>query len=994
MSSTKTQDLQKYLGTSEQKPRIQWNPSNSDRVERVMQALLEKFRTGELKDEIRPTTLLNLKGDFALFYHSAFPREHVPKWACKRFPQGWESFIEEMNSSLSTEGITILDSKRETPPYRRLSPDAREVIERFRQLVASGEKSVAEVVQLLRDDHKIELSRERQNYYFGAIKISPLEEPSLDERGRKLAHKIETLRSELGLDFSPTFFLKGLIFEGLVGSFFAHNHPGTRVERQVRLPITYKDFDGKPHHEVYLDFRIGSRIYETKLKNDYKNIIKSVLSQLAAVESSTGRAERLTVVYREPCPLFGVAYDQNLRLIDDANALGLQALNFASRRLQDVVEYVSAKDLFARNPQDGERFARALAILEEHWNSATVDELRYLMQSLDRIAASAENIPTKLVLLMNQLQEGRTSDTQLAQRLFGQPQEQTIDELTSHERRERLILKQLASYRTKMLCELYARLTNEPAPTKLSEHVVKTLEDCAEHHPQQFQALLLDHLASQEADMRARISGADADSKAEREVVRAYDLVRARQADQRYAHAMTVGARWETLAQQEGLDLAQLRKLYKGIYSGHRRKGEEANPVYVMTQAAKQLGLLSKNIARQFKSLPHRVTAARLGHAAQRSKFWASMTHALTPEVSLERLKPLAADILKACSVHLPERGEWLQACPQIQALDEALSRDPDAYRNPINAYAKLAIDAFTLTRARRELQLTRAAFRLLFELAEENPLAFIDLRGELRPAKNYSSHDEASLLRAVDAHIHNWLTIPEGSAELQRSFEKGLLFEHAAGDVEQMGFLLPTIECRCRALWANTPHVTAPLELRSRFRQGHNLFQITADCFGSSNESQSGGLTIGEIEHLVYQVAAHCMTESAYALSGVLSRHSFDLPPGDSMPPTQRFHMLERKKLRKLSQEPLTPEERSGFLKLLDRYGFLTELAYVEHLKRKLDQAQTIAYFDKGLARDFFARSIPAPGGPTYSVRAFRRWIEPIRNASDELFQGLMMGR
>ncbi len=424
MGSGESHNLLGNPQSREQRPRTQWNPEQSDAVERVMCALVEKFRSRELLDEIRPTTLLQLGGDFALFYSAAFPRENVPKWACKRFPKGWNSFIEELNSRLEAAGLSILDSKRSIAPYRKLSADARDVIRVFQQLVDSAEISIPEAVQSLRDDFKIQLSESQQRTYFRQpCKIEPSKADSLDERVRKITQQIDTLRSELGLQFSPTVFLKGLIFEGLVGAFLAHHYRDSRVERQVRMPITYTDFEGHPHKEVYLDFRIEFLIFETKLRNDYRNIMKSALSQLAAFEACTGRSIRLTIVYGEPCPHFQIAYDQNLLLIDDANTLGLQTLSFAERRIQDAIEYVSAHDLFARDVCFGHHFTSALSVFRQHWDSITINELQYLTRSLDQITASTENIPTKLELLLTQLREGRMSDAQLASRLFGEPKE-------------------------------------------------------------------------------------------------------------------------------------------------------------------------------------------------------------------------------------------------------------------------------------------------------------------------------------------------------------------------------------------------------------------------------------------------------------------------------------------------------------------------------------------------------------------------------------------
>ncbi len=206
------------------------------------------------------------------------------------------------------------------------------------------------------------------------------------------------------------------------------------------------------------------------------------------------------------------------------------------------------------------------------------------------------------------------------------------------------------------------------------------------------------------------------------------------------------------------------------------------------------------------------------------------------------------------------------------------------------------------------------------------------------------------------------------------------------------MQFLLPIIESRNKALQVDMPDIGAPLKLVSRFSSTRNFFELAADL-RPKNLQQFEESTL-ELGFLIEATVLLCVEEAAYSFSGPLSHHVFQFPDGDDDPPEQSFRVLGKNKLRQLEQQPLTSKERTEFLAILDRYGFLTELAYADYLKRKIAQAQTIAYFDDELARDFLNRAIPAQDGPRYSVQAFLRWIEPIRKGSDEMFQALMTKR
>ncbi len=268
--------------------------------------------------------------------------------------------------------------------------------------------------------------------------------------------------------------------------------------------------------------------------------------------------------------------------------------------------------------------------------------------------------------------------------------------MASQNRRVRIIHQQLSAYRTKILCQLYARLTEQVTPTALSAEILQTLEDCASQQPHRFQELLLDHLADQEQEVRARINGTGSRSSEEQEVVRAYDLVRARQAEQRYAYALTLGSRWERLTKEEGLELSPLRQMLEAIYSTPVISNQTEN----LLNAAKQLRLPSKL---------HRQIPSELRKLSESSAYFRKITHMHVEEMRKrikDALHPLALHLAlhprfspevraKCASLfhapledYLPKREDVLKHYPALKALDTVLRTTPDLYQIPTYAVA------------------------------------------------------------------------------------------------------------------------------------------------------------------------------------------------------------------------------------------------------------------------------------------------------------------
>ena len=71
VSTSNSSSLSEGAGTT----RYKWDPKHSNLVEEVLDSIVDRYRRGELKDELRPDTLVHqLGGRFACFYHAACKR--------------------------------------------------------------------------------------------------------------------------------------------------------------------------------------------------------------------------------------------------------------------------------------------------------------------------------------------------------------------------------------------------------------------------------------------------------------------------------------------------------------------------------------------------------------------------------------------------------------------------------------------------------------------------------------------------------------------------------------------------------------------------------------------------------------------------------------------------------------------------------------------------------------------------------------------------------
>jgi hypothetical protein len=520
----------------EHKRRV-WDPRRSTLVQEVLNRLVERYHTQELTAELSPKVLIQLGGDFGAFYHAAFHNTSRAVWAMERFPKGFQSLVDELNTRLSPYGIDITNSKTEVGLYGKMTKSSREVIKVIQAVVRTGELSKEQAIAVLRSDFRIVLSAAQQAYYFsGDVAKAPPSLQSIDQRKLALVARIEDVKNRLGVNLSMRDCIKGLTFEAFVGVCLAYRYGADAVTRQRELPIVYRDLGGKLHRRVYLDFLVKDSpsqfVFEVKYRNSWDNILNSFLAQLAAFEQLTKQPERITVIYRHPCPLMRFAYDSNVSVSEEASTMELDALSLSKRTLRQMVRYVSVEEFL--DQEGGEPAMGAfLHSLDTFLDNADTERLRECEDALIRIAGSPESIPEQLLKLQSYIVEGNPITPAEAQRIFGRKNARVDGGNISLDARAAIIQRNLQSRRDSLLQDVYEKVFGERRP--LDESTLEQLEGLS---TEVFEQAAVDVIAERESKIlarKARTSTRDEGSN----VIAAYERITERQREQDADQAQT-----------------------------------------------------------------------------------------------------------------------------------------------------------------------------------------------------------------------------------------------------------------------------------------------------------------------------------------------------------------------------------------------------------------------------------------------------------------------
>ena len=479
------------IGTNTtQTPRRCWDPVKTDLVEDILTRLVEKYRRGDLCEEIRPMTLLNEGGDFSAFYKAAF--SFPAEWSLKRFPRGWQSFVEELNSRLRADGISIIDTKRDVQGTAWLPERERDLIRSVAEAYKKGEiASREEAVALLTDTFGLALSPGKLRYYLDEHVPRPA---SPEDAKEKLIARIDKLKKDLAVDLSIAACIRGHVFEKFVGVVLRSLNPAGPIIAQKCLELPYKDFSGKRHSLLYLDWVTGQDSVEAKYRNSIEKILESAMPQAIAL------GHKQNVVYRHPCEEMLFMFESNLRMDDTLEALGLLHERTRGKRIKDFINYIPIERLIDCSPEAA-LLTDILTTLDASLAGAAPTRLWQWAEGLGRIAASAEQLPQRLAVFARAVAEGRDFSRSELTRLFGSAPETAVEtEEQGMARRLAIILRERSSARDRLLLAVYNKHFHEKN-TELTSAQVEALGRLAEND---FNDAALDVLAEMDARRRER----------------------------------------------------------------------------------------------------------------------------------------------------------------------------------------------------------------------------------------------------------------------------------------------------------------------------------------------------------------------------------------------------------------------------------------------------------------------------------------------------------
>lgn len=475
-----------------------WDPALTKRLD---EALGEVIRFVEGRDAsfvlLSPAVLCSISEECGALYGAAFKRVYRPKWAETTFPKGFDSLVLALNERLTSAGSStvVTNAKRDVPLYVSHNEEQLNLIGTIKQSIREG-MPAADALAILKE-LGIPLSEGQRRDLLREPRV-PREDRTLDDL-RRLCRELKA-----GTDLSDRQLVKGELFEQFVGVVLASIHGAGAVKGQKGLPIVYRDLDGHLHSSVYLDYVLnGQDVIEVKWRNNWKNIITSVLPQMMALRRSAefppeaGRA--ITVVYRETQPELAAGVFANVSLREDALEMQLGAGLDPNDvlLLGEIVRYESIEALMSRSPIEVD-LAAVLRALDRAVEHQPAEDLRAYAGALKRIRYSDDDTAFKLNYLSELMTTGLTvNSSDLAS--FGIPP--APDDPAGAARRAHLFERSRRSGEERILLEVYQDLTGLPERILTAEAVIHL----AKLLPDELEARIHSILDRREQELKARM---------------------------------------------------------------------------------------------------------------------------------------------------------------------------------------------------------------------------------------------------------------------------------------------------------------------------------------------------------------------------------------------------------------------------------------------------------------------------------------------------------
>ncbi len=433
-------------------------------VDETIEEIAGCIKHGIIPEKFNTISLREQGGKIRSIYFLVSRRTNKTRLAEQIFPNGFDSLVEKVQEKLSAENILVESGKRDVPFYISHSQDELTRILGMRQLFLEGELEKDAAIEKLVNDYNISLSEGQKRLYFSNGTARTAEEKNITG----LLRKIEQPKAHNGLENN---FLKGFLFEALVGVYLAGKEGRKNITAQKRLPVVYKDLKGVQHGEVYLDFLVEpDSIVEIKWKNDYENIIESVLPQKYALEQATGKPVNVTVVTKERCPTLEFMLSQSINVEQDASIMGLPEI---SSDINSILIYTTFSDMI-RGLEHEDLYKRVLASIERLHEEQNTELIKQYIKALTRVYQNGEDIAEKVEFIASAMEAKLPLEKNEIESLFGVPVK-TPEENTDFEKRRQIIIHNQKRAEKKKLLEIYSTWKGEEH-SKLTNELIDELQ--------------------------------------------------------------------------------------------------------------------------------------------------------------------------------------------------------------------------------------------------------------------------------------------------------------------------------------------------------------------------------------------------------------------------------------------------------------------------------------------------------------------------------------
>lgn len=483
------------------KVRHRWDPNITSNVDAIISSVVQKYESGEFSVVITPSMLCSMGSFEARFCGQAFRRKNRSAWVEERFPNGFASFVAEINLALDEKGIHVVSAKRELPLYHKLPQPAVLTIKAMAELMRNGDITRETAIASLERDHGISLSSSQRGYYFNNAAHGDRGE--LEHRKAALTKQIQAFKKEMTIDLSIASCQQGVLYESFVGLMLAETYGHDLIATQIEYPILHRDLSGRIKNRVFIDFQVEFadhiQVVEAKLGNNFENILDSALSQLVAVERGTGQPSKIVIVYLTRCPMMQFAIDSNILVDEYLDVMELTDYIRPNRRITECIEYRPISELL---PPGESIFQEALTYLQENLQSLSREEMRRLTRVFDRIRQSGET-ECLLSVLLNELKSRGVPTPDVIDECFPRPSAPSLAEQESIDRRLNIRLTRQQGYVDGMLLALSNFATGGSAK-QLTSELLTPLEALSSAD---FQNLLLHFFSHKESEQVRRPKG-------------------------------------------------------------------------------------------------------------------------------------------------------------------------------------------------------------------------------------------------------------------------------------------------------------------------------------------------------------------------------------------------------------------------------------------------------------------------------------------------------